>query len=73
MDMGRWVRESSWLLKKSKVSPMMGVTPQIIRTNIVLEMLDYLEAEYDTSWNKNFVTQQIYRIYIILDLFKSQI
>tara|TARA_A100001037_G_scaffold306597_1_gene353133 strand:+ start:51343 stop:52155 length:813 start_codon:yes stop_codon:yes gene_type:complete len=67
--MGRWVRESSWLLKKSKVSPMMGVTPQIINTNIVLEMLDYLETEYDTSWNKilshnKFTEYTLYWIYL---------
>ncbi len=67
--MGRWVRESSWLLKKSKVPPMMGVTPQIINTNIVLEMLDYLETEYDTSWNKilshnKFTEYTLYWIYL---------
>lgn len=67
--MGRWVRESSWLLKKSKVSPMMGITPQIIDTNIVLEMLDYLETEYDASWNKilshnKFTEYTLYWIYL---------
>ena len=65
----RWVRESRKLLKLSKVRPMMGITPQILYKNIVLDLLQYLEDLYKIQSgkvlaNNKFTEYSLYWIYL---------
>lgn len=68
--MARWPRESSQLLKMpAGAFTMMGVTPQLIRVDVVRKLLEFLEKRYELKWDEilahnKFTEYTLYWIYL---------